>query len=238
MKKRAPAGSKHFLTLVALIIMLGVAYSVTADDLILTIGSGTADMGANVTVPVELSSGATPPASMFLDILFDPSKLEVMSVQEGAASTAAGKTASHGVPTPGQLKVVVGEVNGNPIDDGAILHVRFRLLPGAHRGHTVTLAGANGSAAAPDAARIDVAFNDGAIEVTFPAVPAGGPLSMIVLACLLVLTAFVVGRKRPARALSILLVLASFSSGAFGAPIAGDINLSGAVDHMDVRFVT
>ena len=238
MKKRAPAGSKHFLTLVALIIMLGVAYSVTADDLILTIGSGTADMGANVTVPVELSSGATPPASMFLDILFDPSKLEVMSVQEGAASTAAGKTASHGVPTPGQLKVVVGEVNGNPIDDGAILHVRFRLLPGAHRGHTVTLAGANGSAAAPDAARIDVAFNDGAIEVTFPAVPAGGPLSMIVLVCLLILAAFVAGRNRPARALSILLVLAAFSSGALGAPVAGDINLSGAVDHMDVRFVT
>ncbi len=228
----------RFLALMALAIMLCAAYSVTADELTLTIGSGTADMGANVTVPVELSSGATQPASIFLDILFDPSKLEVVSVQEGTAATAAGKTASHGVPTPGQLKVVVGEVNGNAMADGAILRVRFRLLRGAHRGHTVTLAGANGSAAAPDAARIDVGFNDGAIEVTFPAVPAGGPLSQIVLACLLILTAFVVGRKRPARALSILLILASFSSGAFGAPVAGDINLSGAVDHMDVRFVT
>jgi len=238
MKKPALSGSKRFLSLMAMAVMFGAAYSVPADELTLDIGSSTANMGTTVSVPVDLVSGATQPASIFLDIQFDPSKLEVMSVQEGFAATAAGKSASYGVPTPGQLKVVVGEVNGEAIDAGTILHVRFKLLPPAHRGDTVTLVGANGSAAAPNAARIDVVFNNGAIEVTFPAVPVGGPLSMMALACLLVLTALVAGRRRPVRALSLLLIFASFSTGAFGAPVAGDINLSGAVDHMDVRLVT
>jgi hypothetical protein len=228
----------RFLALITLSIALVGANSVAADELTLDVGSGDANMGAAITVPVELSSGATQPAALFLDILFDPSKLEVMSVQGGTASTAADKTVSYGTPTPGQLRVIVGEVNENPIGDGTVLSARFRLRPGAHRDDTVALVGANGSAAAPDAARIDVAFNDGAIAVSFPAAPAAGPFSQIVLACLLILTAILLGRKRPARTLSVLLVLASFSSGAFGAPIAGDINLSGAVDHMDVRFVT
>jgi hypothetical protein len=74
METSAQGGPSRFLTLLmALAIMFSVAYSVAADELTLTIGSGTADMGAAITVPVELSSGATGPASIFLDILFDPS---------------------------------------------------------------------------------------------------------------------------------------------------------------------
>src|SRR3972149_1682326 len=88
----------------------------------LTVGSGSGlpgDTGISLPVSLQLSTG-TQVASLQFYLIFDEALLSVGDVAEGEAALAASKSASWSVPSPGQLRVLVANLDNNAIDAGVV----------------------------------------------------------------------------------------------------------------------
>ena len=91
--------------------------------------------GETITIPITLTNNSsTGIAATSTHIFFDPSVFAVTSVTTGLSAANAVKSADYNVPKPGELFVAVYGVNTNPIADGTLANVTFRVLPTAISG--------------------------------------------------------------------------------------------------------
>jgi len=227
------------LFLAALTVVAVPTWGGWSDELTLAVGSSTVRERATGAIPIELVRGTSTPASIFLDILYDPAELSPVGVEQGAAAIAASKDVSYDIPSSGRLKVIVGGINENVIDDGTLMEVTFRLSGAADEGDIIELRGAEGSAADLDAQRIDVNFTDGAITVEpgepIEGAPVDGTVTLLALASTIIAVAGLSRRKRVTLGIVLLVTLTPSASGVV---VAGDIDLSGVVDTSDIaQFV-
>jgi hypothetical protein len=89
--------------------------------------------GDSITLTVSLSyNGATRPAAVQWDLNYSTADLLLANgtfFSTGMVATAAGKSVTCGVPTPGSVRCIVWGVNKASIMDGALASLRFQIAP-------------------------------------------------------------------------------------------------------------
>ena len=139
----------------------------------LSIGSGNAAAGGQVTVPVTLTGNGAGIASLSMDITFDPTRLslpmnsagtEPVAAVIGAASAASSKSVYQSSHSAGVLRVAVTNTNTLTIGDGVVFTVTFNVPAGVVFG-TVTLTGTS-VASSPAAVHVPISSAAGSITVS------------------------------------------------------------------------
>jgi len=214
--------SRTVFLLIMLVLSAGLCRPVWSQDMTVSIVSGSIE---------------EEPASVFLDLLYDSVRLELVDIEPGVAAASASKEVSYDISEPGQIKVIVGGLNQTVIGDGTLAIATFSLLPPARGGDTLMFHGMNGSAASPDADRISVGFAGGSLFLKAAALAHGTPAAtvpaLLVLACTLAVVATIFpGRRKPA--VLALIFCFTFVSSAAGELVAADIDMNGTVTAADL----
>jgi hypothetical protein len=95
----------------------------------LSMSGGSGLPGQQVTVPIALSTSGTAPASLQLDLSFDPTLLTFVS--------AAGLSA--GAVSPGDVRLSTGAANPNGLANGVVGYATFTLAASFSASTTVNL---------------------------------------------------------------------------------------------------
>ncbi len=130
-----------------------------------TLGGVPANPGDPVEVPLHLVSEGDAPAALVIFVAFDPAQIQPVAgyfatapggaqfegmpgvayglgaAAPGEAAVAAGKFVDSHAPAPGLLAIGVAGLNANPIGDGVVALLAFRVTPGVAEGATVVLRG-------------------------------------------------------------------------------------------------
>jgi hypothetical protein len=131
----------------------------------LVVGNVSSAPGAEVTVPVTLVANGTQPASVNFALIYDPAKLDFVSLQQGPIVNAAGKTIYHNLVSDGELRILIhGGVT--VLEDGLLADLTFALDPTLPDADTVVVEGdGSENAATPSATRITASVVAGSISV-------------------------------------------------------------------------
>jgi hypothetical protein len=138
-----------------------------AQNVILTLGSGTVQPGGTVTVPLTLSGGMRPAAVQWT-LLYSASITSV-STADGPAATAAGKNSTC-ASSSGQTICIVAGLNQNTIADGVVANVSFQVAPNAAGSLSIQMTGV--VAASLSATAIPSTGTNGALSVAAGAAPS------------------------------------------------------------------
>lgn len=126
MGRRAAA----FLVIVAM--FTGAATAFAGE---LTLGRTRGQTGGEVTVPLTYRQSSGPAAAgMATDIRFDPKGLTQPRCAAGAALSSGQKSVKCAEPQPGLLRVAIYGLNLDPVPDGEVATVTFRVSPQARHG--------------------------------------------------------------------------------------------------------
>ena len=106
-----------------------LAAAATAQDVALEIASVDGVGMQQVTVPISIVGGATPPATLILDVTYQDLIFRPAGVNAGAAALAASKGVSSSVVAPGVLRVIVSGLNQNTMSPGIVANVAFDVIP-------------------------------------------------------------------------------------------------------------
>src|SRR5689334_4276257 len=120
---------------VKLTLLSVVAVSaVWSQSVSLSLSGGSGAPGASVTVGVNLSSsGGAQPAAVQWDLLFVSSDLSPVSgtyYATGSAASAAGKSATCNIVSPGDIRCIVAGFNTTGIGNGSIATVTLQIAAG------------------------------------------------------------------------------------------------------------
>ena len=116
----------------------------------LIVGNVRGRPNGEVSVPVVYSQGTGPPAAAVAsDIRFDSKHLRQLRCSPGVAASRGQKTVKCAEPRRGVLRLAVYGLNLDPIPDGEVATVTFRVSPRARSrvyqlAHTPTAATADG----------------------------------------------------------------------------------------------
>jgi len=99
----------------------------------LKVESTTAAPGASVDVPVTLTA-TTAPSTFQYDLAYDNSKLTFVQAKQGDQTKAASKDISTNPLSSSSLRVVAAGLNQNPIGNGGVVLMNFRLNSGFSSG--------------------------------------------------------------------------------------------------------
>lgn len=126
---------KWVMLIGALIFLFGLVKSEAAT---LSVGSGKAEPGRTITIPIHLAnSHKTSISSMNFNLLYDSIKISFDKAVAGQILTDAGKNLSASTPTPGQLNVIIFGLNQSSIADGTLAQVIFHINTTAKTGNVV-----------------------------------------------------------------------------------------------------
>jgi len=137
-----------------------------AEDLTLSLSSTSGSPNQNVSVTLSLSYPGGATASAFqLDINYDTNVLENPTATRGQILIDAGKDFSSSQPSSGVFRIIASGFNQNIIQEGNAATIGFHIKATAPPGQTdLTLS--NLAATDPDLQRLEVAGNDGSINVS------------------------------------------------------------------------
>jgi PKD repeat protein/pimeloyl-ACP methyl ester carboxylesterase len=137
---------------------------IIGDALELVAVSVSAPPGSQVDVPILLQTNGKHPSAITMRVDFDSTLLELLDVVAGPSASIVGKEVMFNDVPSGTVGIIVS--GGTTVmADGDLLLLRFRVAANAALGETAYIAGAELSAADPQAKGIDVAFHDGAVTV-------------------------------------------------------------------------
>jgi hypothetical protein len=136
------------------------------------IGEVSGQAGQTIEVPVTIQSNAVPASTAALFLQFDAEKLSVTGVAAGEA-LPSGKEVQNNA-SAGKVGLIAFGLGEAPLDDGVLFVVSFDTAE-ASNGDTLSVQGAQASAAGIDAAALGVSVADGAIVLGCPGVglPSG-----------------------------------------------------------------
>lgn len=115
-----------------------------------------------VTVPIKMTTTGAPVGLQF-DLRFDSSKLRFDRINTGAASTAAGKTATPRVQPNGDISVLIVGVNPNVISNGTVAEAVFTTI--GNSGETAAVELVEVKASDTDAQAISSGKTDGVVTI-------------------------------------------------------------------------
>jgi hypothetical protein len=167
-------GRKTVITLLLVITVYGTAWAAPSLDF----GSGSARPGEEVTIPVYLTNETgIEIAGLSTDIAYDSAHLTPVDAAIGPAGQAAGKEVVKNIVEPGIYRVgVLSTANLNPIADGLVVTIIFRVNSGAPDG--IYPIGNSPSCSNPRGSAVAATGSAGFIEVsssTTTSEPDDGP---------------------------------------------------------------
>ena len=116
---------KGILMAVMLLFVTGSAYAAVGPTL--NFGSVSGVAGQTVTIPVTLTNNGASIALVGFDIGFVSSALTPTGATPGPAATAASKSVSASLFSPGVYRVAVAALNNTAIGDGVVANVTFTI---------------------------------------------------------------------------------------------------------------
>jgi hypothetical protein len=149
-----------------MIPLLAVLVSLESFAATLTVGQASAQPGDTaVTVPLSLAlSPGDMVAALQADVQFEPDVLSLSSISAGPAATAADKTVSFSVQSPGLARLIIAGLNQNAVADGVVANMVFGVKEGAPAG-AQAIGLTNTLAANPTGASVPVSAFPGGITV-------------------------------------------------------------------------
>ena len=233
------------LCLLAFLLLAGPARPAAA-QVSLTLGDATLAPGDSGTVTATIATDGAAVALQF-DILYDPTRITLGTVNGGGALTGDHSIASNPIG-PGRDRVVVTTTPVTPLGSGSLAIINLTVDGGAPQSTTpvsfdgVVIADASAQPITP------ASLTPGTITITGAAVtpvqpeaiPASPAWALLLLVALLV---GVVRRLRPARGRPVAASLVMISClGALALPahsqgLPGDANGDGRIDVEDVRLI-
>ena len=152
----------------------------------LSLSSGSGAPGATVTLNVSLATNGTLPAAVQWDLLYSTSDLSPGAgtfYATGAAATLAGKQATCGTPTSGDIRCVVAGFNSTAIANGVLATVTLQIAPTTTSTSTqVTLSNLLASDGSSTPQLVPIA-SPGAATITIAQSSGGGPPALSTLSC-------------------------------------------------------
>ncbi|MCP4640026.1 MAG: hypothetical protein GY851_06325, partial [bacterium] len=121
--------------------------------------------GTQVTVPVTLATNSTQPASVNFALIYDPAKIEFVSLQQGPIVNAAGKAIYYNLVSAGELRILIhGGIS--VLEDGLLADVTLAVGSTVPNQDTIGVAGdGTENAATPSATRIPASVLAGSVSV-------------------------------------------------------------------------
>ena len=129
----------------------------------LSIQSSATGPGSSVPVTVAFTNESGPISGLQFDLSFDGTALSVTSVI-GAAARASGKAAYVSAPASGRVRVVIWELNQDPISDGVLVNLFVNVTAGAKLG-AYPIHFEDALATGPDGKPVEVSTSDGGLTV-------------------------------------------------------------------------
>jgi len=115
-------------------------------------------------VPISIETGEIPPASLRVDILYDADALLPVRIEAGGPALAAGCDPRLAVVSPGQARMTL-PAGVDPLADGILATVTFRVLPHQIAGTVLALTGGERVAYSADLTELAMDVVSGSIEV-------------------------------------------------------------------------
>lgn len=131
----------------------------------ITVGTGITQPGGSVSVPITLTTNGASPVSLGLRIHFDTSRLQYVSLVQGAAIKTVDKVLSGNVPEPGVLYLVLWGVNRTALTNGVLGTITFSTPSDVPLGD-YALTVSDNSMADADAVRISHTVTNGKVRVS------------------------------------------------------------------------
>jgi hypothetical protein len=176
------------------------------------------------SVDIRVADIVSAPASLFLDLRFPSSLMNVLSVSAGPTASAAGKTLDYTIVDPNTIRIVIGGVNQNTISEGVVATIHFLVTPGATRRSLYGIHALSVSAADPMADRLTVDTRGvGSLPIR---------IHWLLIGVLCAYGLFLIARKH--RVYASLLFFFVLPVTAISAFVAGDVNESGTLEMTDL----
>lgn len=175
--------------------VLFVSPAVWAANVVIGNGSGT--RGDIIRLPATLTNGSSDTvAGLQFDVVFDPGLLRFSGVNPGAAATAAGKTVSESIITPGRVRVVVSGFNQTAIADGEVASVVFEVYPTTPQLSSSTSVNIEGLIVSdPSGNAVAATSANGTVALDFTSLPVDSPIPLTVAALFCLGTGIQFSRK-------------------------------------------
>ena len=130
---------KRYARAVGLIsVVVGMCWIVSANATTLSISPDplVGSPGASVLTSVRYRAQGPPVAALQFDLLYDPSVLSITTATAGSGATAASKTLSKNLISPGDLRVIIAGSNQNVLGDGSVADLTVQVSNSApKKGH-------------------------------------------------------------------------------------------------------
>lgn len=152
-----------------MVIILGISISIifgffrTPFAANLDLGEATGVPSTDVTLNITLSTGGASISAVAMDIGYETSLLENPRVDIGPAGSAAGKSVFSSTPSTGVFRIGVLGMNTNPIGDGIVAYVRFKIKSTAP--FVDTSLSNNPSASDPNGNSVPISGSPGMIHI-------------------------------------------------------------------------
>ena len=169
---------RKFFTILLFLCITAVAIDrAAAQSASLLVSSGSGAPGGTVTLNISLTTNGTLPAALQWDLLYSPSDLSPEAgtfYATGAAAALAGKQATCGMPTSGDIRCIVAGLNTTAIADGVLATVTLQISSTTDTSTQVTLSNLDASdgASTPNAVPITTS---GPATITIYQPHRGGP---------------------------------------------------------------
>lgn len=159
-------------TLLAIVIvgyLVYMAVTKAPQEAVLSIISTQGRAGQTVNIGIDFKNarsaeGATQAAAMNFDLIYDQNILAEPQVTGTELLEKAGKAPAFNLPQEGLLKILVGGINRNEIEDGRILNISFKIKPDTQPGET-PLSIEKITVVDPDAQLINILVKNGLIKI-------------------------------------------------------------------------
>src|SRR5580658_10345736 len=113
------------------LLVFGTSSMVLAQQVTLSVGSGTATPGTSVTVPITLTAaGGAQPAGLQWTMGYSSADVSSVSVAAGSSSTAAGKSLSCSSTSTSTICIAYG-MNENIIASGTVASATITIASGS-----------------------------------------------------------------------------------------------------------
>lgn len=229
----------HYFHRVFVLAILLVFGSIGAEAASLRVDSIDGSPGSVVFLPVHFEETSGFPAAIFYTIQYDPAALNLIEVNPGAQTFAAGKSLSYHEAQPGEIRISISDNSRNFFADGIVANLVFVVSEELETRKSslgavavditdLSVASANAEALAVSPVSGGIALQSSSL---LPLRIAG-----LLAVLLLVGTLFRLRYRRMAQggvAMSLLLAPAA----AFASLLVGDVDANGTVDEADLVAV-
>ena len=147
---------------IALWIGVGLGQSATV-----SLGSGSAQPGSSVSVPISFTGGTTLAAGVMWTFAYVPADITAISVTAGAVATAAGKSINCRATSSGRHACVAVGVNKTAIATGTLATARFTLASNTSATST-SIQVLNALAASPTGTAVVVTGSPATVTIVRP----------------------------------------------------------------------